>query len=177
MTGLFKRMKRAFTREDGTATIEFVISFPVLFFIFLLAFEAGMLMIRNIMLERAVDMTMRDLRLNNLTLPSAELLKDEICAKTLVIADCRNVIRINLQPVDTVAWNMPADAIPCIDRSETINPLDSVDPGVMDNLMLVRVCVATDALFPTTGLGLRLPKDGLGGYWLTAVSAFANEPS
>jgi hypothetical protein len=177
MNSCIARHLKAFRRENGTASIEFVFSFPVLLFIFLLAFEAGMLMVRNIMLERSVDMTMRDLRLNSFAAPDAELLKDEICAKTMVIANCRDVIVINLKPVDTGTWAMPGGVIDCMDRSEEINPLDAVDPGIADNLMLVRVCVTTDALFPTTGLGLRMPKDGNGGYWLTAVSAFANEPS
>jgi hypothetical protein len=42
--------------------------------------------------------------------------------------------------------------------------------------MLVRVCVTQDAMFPTTGIGLHLPKDAKGGYGLVAVSAFVTEP-
>jgi hypothetical protein len=43
--------------------------------------------------------------------------------------------------------------------------------------MLIRVCVVQDALFPTTGIGLGLPKEGNGGYGVVAVSAFVTEPT
>jgi hypothetical protein len=43
--------------------------------------------------------------------------------------------------------------------------------------MLVRVCVVQDAMFPTTGIGLGLPKDGQGGYGLISTTAFVTEPN
>jgi hypothetical protein len=177
MRRIFIAVTHNWRREDGTASLEFVISFPVLLFIFLLAFESGMLMIRNIMLERAVDMTMRDLRLNLLDKPDVKALKDEICAKTMVIANCPSVIVINLEPVSTDTWNIPTSGVECLDSDEDFKIMSSANMGVKDNLMLVRACVSVDPLFPTTGLGLRLPADGNAGYWLTAVSAFVNEPS
>ena len=48
--------------------------------------------------------------------------------------------------------------------------------GQQNDVMLVRICVAQDAMFPTTGIGLGLPKNA-GGYGLVAVTAFVIEPS
>ena len=43
------------SRQDGSATIEFVILFPGIMTLFLMGFEAGYYMVRNVALERAVD--------------------------------------------------------------------------------------------------------------------------
>jgi len=50
-------------KEDGNATIEFAILFPAFIMIFLSAFESGLLMTRQVLLDRAVDLTVRDIRL------------------------------------------------------------------------------------------------------------------
>jgi hypothetical protein len=49
--------------------------------------------------------------------------------------------------------------------------------GQQNDVMLVRVCVVQDAMFPTSGIGLGLPKDAQGGYGLVSVTAFVTEPS
>lgn len=56
-------------RQDGSATIEFVILFPGLMMLFLMGFEAGYYMVRNVSLERAVDMTVRDVRRRTVSFP------------------------------------------------------------------------------------------------------------
>ena len=43
---IIKSLKRAFTREDGSATIEFVILFPAILTIFFSAFEVSIDVIR-----------------------------------------------------------------------------------------------------------------------------------
>ncbi|MDP4032068.1 MAG: pilus assembly protein [Pseudorhodobacter sp.] len=177
MTRLSNWLRSASRREDGTATMEFALMIPLLLMVFMASFESGLLMVRHTMLERAVDMTMRELRLGHFVNPDHDLLKTEICARTVIIADCEAVIKITLQPVDTTTWALPDSAPVCADRAEPIQPLTEVNAGLEDQIMLVRVCVVVNALFPTTGIGLALPKDGLGGYGLVAESAFVNEPA
>ena len=63
MKKLRKWLARALRCEDGAATLEFALSVPVLITIFMASFESGLLMTRSIMLEQAVDITMRELRL------------------------------------------------------------------------------------------------------------------
>lgn len=178
MTPRSSRMMQALRKEDGTSTVEFVIVFPLLMIIFLMAFESGMVMIRNIMLERSVDMVMRELRLSRWPNPTHDLIKEQICRNTVVFPGCRDTIIVNLQPVDMVTWDIPTTPIPCVDRSQNLNPAPvwntSEDPH---QVMLVRACIAVSAMFPTTGIGLNMVPDGSGDYWLTAVSAFVNEPA
>lgn len=173
----FKRLSHAFRREDGTAALEFVLAVPILITIFMASFESGLLMIRSIMLEQSVDMTMRELRLGHYTLPDATLLKTEICKRTVVFKDCEANITIEMTRISTTGWALPTTDVACIDRSEEIVPVTSLVIGQQNDVMLIRVCVVQDALFPTTGIGLGLPKDGEGGYGVVAVSAFSVEPT
>ncbi len=172
-----KRLARAFRREDGTAAVEFVVAVPVLIAIFMASFESGLLMTRSIMLEQSVDMTMRELRLGHYPLPDAPLLKHEICKRTVIFKNCETNIMIEMTRISTATWALPTTGVACIDRSEDIQPVTALQIGQQNDIMLIRVCVVQDAMFPTTGIGLGLPKDGHGGYGVIATSAFVTEPS
>jgi len=170
------RLMRIVRREDGTASMEFAIVVPILLIIFMASFESGMLMVRHLMLTQAVDLTMRDLRIGKIKSPTASLIKQEICGHSSILVNCEANIHIELTPVSTSSWNFPSASTECIDRTQQIQPSQQFNPGTANEVMLVRVCVVQDAMFPTTGIGLALPKDAQGGYGLIAVSAFVNEP-
>jgi hypothetical protein len=167
---------RKIKAENGTATIEFVLCIPVIMAIFMASIESGVLMTRFILLERSVDMVMRNLRLGQYPNPSVNLIKDEICRRTIIMKSCESSIAIEMMPISTATWVLPNSSIGCVDREEVLQPALTFNPGAAHQIMLVRVCVVQDAMFPTTGIGLKLPKDALGGYNLVATSAFVNEP-
>ena len=179
--GLFVRLRQCLHRlhknEDGTATIEFVLAIPVIMTIFMASMESGVLMTRYIMLEKSVDMVMRELRLGQYLAPTPELLKAEICKRTIIMPDCEADITIELSPVNTTAWDFPVIPTGCIDRGTNLKPPLIFNAGAAHQIMLVRVCIPQNAMFPTSGIGLGLPKDGKGGYGLVATAAFVNEPS
>ena len=177
MMRFMKRLARGFRREEGTATIEFVMAVPVLLTVFMASFESGLLMTRAIMLEQAVDITMRELRLGHYTLPDSALLKTEICKRTVIFNDCEDNIMIEMTRVNTANWALPKTDVTCVDREEEIQPVTVLQIGQQNDVMLVRVCVIQDALFPTSKYGLRLATDAQGGYGLVTVSAFVTEPS
>ncbi|MFN4159352.1 MAG: TadE/TadG family type IV pilus assembly protein [Gemmobacter sp.] len=174
------RLRRALARfgrrEDGGAMVELVIVMPVMMMVFMAAFESGMYMTRQIMLDRAVDLTVRELRLGRLNAPTHDTLKDEICNRAPFLRECDATIRIELRPVVTTNWNLPAGATTCFDRDEPINPSLLPNPGVENELMLVRVCVIQDAIFPGANIGAAIVRDTQGGYALVSVASFVNEP-
>lgn len=173
---LLRRLGR-FGRDDkGTAAIEFAMTVPLLFAIFMAAFESGFLMVRSIMLEQSVDMTMRELRLGHYPLPTAALLKSEICNRSVILKNCEQNIVIEMTRINTANWALPTNRVACVDREEDINPVTQLQIGQQNDVMLVRVCVVQDAMFPTSGIGLGLPKDSQGGYGLISVTAFVTEP-
>lgn len=174
---LGQAIRRFFRRETGTASVEFVLTVPILMVIFMAAFESGLLMTRQILLEQSLDMTMRELRLGRLTDPTPDKIKNEICKRSIIFSRCKASTAIELIPVNAATWQMPATATRCRDRVRNIEPVVTFTPGAENELMMVRVCIVQDAMFPLTGIGFALPKDDEGGYGLVAVSAFVNEPS
>lgn len=170
-------LRRFWHATEGTATVEFVMVFPVIMMLLFQSIEASWIMVRSTMLDRAVDMTVRDLRLGHLPNPTNDSLRQHICGLTTGIANCTSSLMIELKPLDTTTFALPSNNAPCVDRTANIQPVTTVQQGVGDNLMLIRVCAVVDLIFPGTGLGLALPKDASGGIDLIATSAFVNEPS
>lgn len=170
------RLMRGFLAEKGTASIEFVICVPAVMMIFMASIESGAFMTRMIMLERSVDNVMRELRLGQIPNPTVALLKDEICDGSIIMRNCASNITIDLQPVSTTTWSFPSGAVDCVDRDNDITPATTFNPGAAHEIMMVRVCVIQDAIFPFAGIGLKLAQDASGGYALATTTAFVNEP-
>ena len=178
MTLRIKKRLRAFGRgEDGVAAIEFALLFPFVFFLFIWAVELGILMTKSVMLEHALDVAMRDLRLGRMEDPTSDKLKDAICARARIVNNCRGTIMLDLQPVDTASWILPPREVTCRDRDADIQPVVAFTIGQQNQIMLVRACVIVEPLFPGTGIGAMLRKDKSGGFGMVAMSAFVNEPS
>jgi hypothetical protein len=73
---------------------------------------------------------------------------------------------------------MPADDAPCVTRDdEIIQPAVQFTPGQQNDLMMIRVCITTDALFPTSTFAVPIELDEMGGYALSVTSVYVNEPS
>ncbi len=176
MRKTFHNTLRRFLGESGAASVEFVIVFPIFFSIFVSAFEMGMMNIRAVMLERATDMVVRAVRLNQGSDFEYEDVRTAVCELSVMLPDCEEILRIEMTPVDTDTWGTLPRAADCVDRSQTIQPAVNFTNGVENELMLVRVCAVLDPFFPTVGLGRSMPKDSTGGYIITASSAFVNEP-
>lgn len=177
MIRLMRRLARVWAKEDGTASIEFMFAVPILMTIFMASFEAGMFMARHVMLERSVDMTMRDLRLGLLGNVSHNDLRTLMCENAVMLHDCNSMLKIELTPVSTTTWDMPNTPETCVDRAVPIEPVTNYVLGGGSEPVVVRICVRQDAMFPSTGIGLALPKDSMGGYALVARSVFVNEPT
>lgn len=162
--------------ESGNVTVEFVILFPLFFSLFLAIVETSILMLRQVMLDRAVEITVRDLRLGNIADITHDELKDRICADTLVLQTCEESLRLELRPVDEDTWVLPSEQAICYDREAEVNPPSELAKGGDTELMILRACVKFSPFFPTTGLAVGLPLDANGDYGMLSVSTFVNEP-
>lgn len=172
-----KAPRDAFTESDsGSASVEFVIIFPIIFLFLIAAVELGMLNLRQTMLERAVDLTVRDLRLGKVADPSHLALKTIICNRASILPDCLNNLRIELRPIDKSTWALPNANAQCVDREEEITPVITLNAGAPEELMLVRACAVLDPIFPTAGLGAAISNNGSGEIFLISTSVFVNEP-
>ncbi len=177
---------RSFLRaEEGTATIEFVFVIPIVMTIFMASLESSFYMVRHVMLERSVDQVVRDLRLGLIPNLTHKKLKTAICERSAYIssvANCVDSMKIWLQSVDTATFAMIAPPKNCVDRSEPIDPLyeppaNEFEVGSDNEIMLMRICLKEEPMFPTTIVGAGLIRDEAdGSYGLVATSVFVNEP-
>ena len=171
------RFLRHFRRsESGTATVEFAITFPAMLFFLLSGVELGMVTLHHAMLERAMDITVRDIRLGTGTAPQHDDIKDLICERAGFIDDCGENLRLEMIQVDPFNWSGLAAEADCIDHSEDVAPVRSFVNGQDNELMILRACVKIAPVFPTVGLGATIDKDGAGNYSLLATAAFVQEP-
>ncbi len=171
------RILSFFGKNDGTTSLEFVLLFPAFVILLLSSVESGTMMLRNVLLERGVDMAVRELRLGvNPPQDEAELLQ-RICVYSGFIRHCDTSLRLELVRVSKTTFDMPTASATCSQKDELTQPALDYSVGGDHDLMLLRACAIFEPYFPTTGLGLKLPKMSTGHYALTAAAAFVVEPT
>lgn len=171
--------RRRLVQDAGTATLEFLILMPTMFFFIANSGEATTILARGALLDRTLDIVMRDLRLGNTNGMTYEQFRTLFCEKAIGgIPDCRNAVAIELRPRTTANIEAMRGGAQCRNRAEEIKPkLDAVQAGNSNDVMLVRVCASFEPMFPKyIGIGAALPKDENGDYRITAVSSYVREP-
>jgi Flp pilus assembly protein TadG len=185
ISAMASTFRRFLADESGNSTMEFVLTFPTIFIIFCAGFESSFYMIKSVSLERTLDLVVRDLRLGNLGAITHNQLKAEICSRAAVLGDtaeCVRSLKIELQPIDTATFIMPTTPTTCVDKSQPIDPAVEPTPseyalGDGNQIMLMRVCLQSEPMFPTTVFGARMNRTGVdGNYSLVTTSTFVNEP-
>ncbi|WP_296761734.1 TadE/TadG family type IV pilus assembly protein [Sediminimonas sp.] len=174
---VLRRLATRFWRDErANPTIEFVIMFPVMVFFLLSAVELGFMTMRNTMLERAVDMTVRDIRLSTgMNLQHSDI-KNTICDRAGMLPDCRDNLRLEMVQIDPRNWSTPDSTADCTDQSQEARPVRNFENGQENQMMLIRACLKFRPVFPLTGLGKSLTTDAAGHAAMVASSAFVQEP-
>lgn len=175
-TKLINGFKRFWRVDRGAATVEFALLFPAFMTIFLMSVELGVLLTRKVMLNRGVDISMRELRLGTLSPMTHEGLKKAICNNAAIIPDCLNAVLIELNPISTTTWAGMTNAATCVDRTQTVQPVLQFQTGASNELMMVRVCAVFDPYFPTGALASSMQLDASNAYAMVTTSAYVNEP-
>ncbi|WP_157937636.1 TadE/TadG family type IV pilus assembly protein [Oceaniglobus roseus] len=159
------------------ASIEFALMFPIMMGFFMMSAEMGLIQLRQAMLERAMDIAVRELRLGNPAYRDPEALKAAVCDEVLLISNCLDDIMLEMGPVDPRDFIYSEGSVQCVDRTQALNPVVNYHSGAKNEAMLLRFCVLHDPIFPNTGLGKILPVAAGGGYRLIASTFFVNEPT
>ena len=171
-----RRFSRLIRSEGGTATIEFVFIFPVIMSLLLMSVEVGVMMARGMMLDRGIDMTMRELRLGALNPMTHDQMKKQICRHALIVPDCAESLSLELTPAAAENWTPTSSRPTCYDKAEEIKPALQFTPGSANELMIVSACATFVPFFPTTGLAATMKLQKSGEYAMIATSAYVNEP-
>ena len=168
-------LRRFGVSEKGAATVELVIVFPFFIGVFVSAFEVAIMNMRAVMLERATDTVVSEIRLNLGDQPSYEEVLADVCSAAAIIPDCMTKTRIELKRLDPDTWVGISGTVDCVKQDEDIDP--DIDNGSQNDIMMMRVCSIVDPIFPTIGVGRSIPRDPLeGGYRVIASAAFVIEP-
>lgn len=179
MTGRFRHAIMGFVRDEtATSTMEFVIMLPIVMTLFVAVFESGMILSRQVLLERSLDEAVRTLRLTRgLNLTAADIAQ-AICDNTAAIPDCRRVLVVDLRRIDQTTYALPAQDVACVNRRDiAVTPANLFEQGQDNDLILIRTCAIIDRILPFSGFALNLVRDDTGGIHVVASSVFVNEPA
>jgi hypothetical protein len=181
MTRLGRHIRRFLRREDGNATIEMLILFPVFMALFLSCFELGTVMLRQTMLDRAIDMTVRQIRIGAVATVDHDTIKEMICARTVFLTDCNTELKLEMQVVDPRNWTAMAEDIDCIDQEDYGIPPRTFEAGVDNQMMILRACHLFEPFVSSFGLsqevlGELLPRESGDSYRLVATASYVVEP-
>lgn len=165
-------LRRFRTDERGSSTLEFVIVATTFLTGFFWIFETGLTLTKQVMLERALDMTVRDLRLHSSPLYTHDYIKQKVCERALMLDDCNNNLLLELEVLDLAEGFSAPTA--CVDKENDITPVTVWQPGQRNEIVYMRACIV---IFPMLTGSLALFKDsGESGIPLYADTAFVNEP-
>jgi hypothetical protein len=174
---LAKFLARFLRRETGSVTLEFVIMFPAFITVMLSSVEVGMLTMRHTMLERGLDLAVREIRLGTGYMPQSHgQLKTMICDYAGFLPDCSNTLKLEMKPIDLRSFSNIEEGADCVDVAQPLLPVRTFVAGNVNELMILRACYRFKPLYPLSGLGYALVEDGSGYSKMLATSAFVQEP-
>ena len=177
---LGKHFRRLKNDESGNGSVEFVIIVPTFIMLMTMSIELGFVTIRHTMMERGLDIAVREIRLGTGNPSNHAQIKQVICDNAPALANCESELRLEMMPVDLRAY-ATLDATPkCIDNAQSVDPTvfddDFVFGGVND-LMVLRACYRYDPIFPDAVMGSALQKDQDGKTNVVSMTAFVQEPT
>lgn len=171
---LLARLRRA---EDGAVTIPTLLWLPLFIMIMAASVELCVLVFKQTLLDRGVDLTTRIMRLGISPMPSHETLKRSICTNIGFVPGCMENLAVEVFPVDTTTWTSAnQSSVLCTDALSTdpINPY--LDRGGSNQLMILRACLKVKVMMEANPLADALVQDASGQTALVSITAFVNEP-
>lgn len=169
---------RRFRREDSaSATLEFALMVPMMLLLCMSTIELGIYLTREVMLERGIDLAVRQVRIGAMETVTHDALVEAICEGAVIIPDCANQLKLEMSRRDLRSWTGFNQAADCVDREDDAQPPSTFEPGMQNELVVLRACSLFDPLFPTTGLGSKIPRQSGGAYAIVAMTAYVVEPN
>lgn len=184
MNKVFQRKWRGFRRsEDGSmSSIELLFWFPFFMYMTYSGIDLGLMSFNHSNLERALDETVREVRLNRLPAGEAEwtheLLKEMICERARHIPDCSENLALEMKSIDPRIGNTLADELFCVDRAEEIKKdrEQVFVPGASNELMILRACLEVTPVHGFTTVGHLADQRPNGQWEVEAITVFVHEP-
>lgn len=183
---LVSRLRHFRRNESGNATVELLFWFPFFMVLTYSGVDMAILAFNHANLERGLDETIRDVRLNNIAkydpTPGAtwdhDMLKKIVCDKALYLPNCNDSIALEMKSIDPRGGEGLNPKPFCVDTPEEIRkPEDQVfEPGASNELMIIRACIEVSPIWISTMLGSVASRRPDGQYELHATTVFVHEP-
>lgn len=178
MTRRLTHKLRRFCRDEagGVETVSFAIWLPVVLMSLFVATEIGVYSARATMLERGMDVVIRDIRLGTGSAPQHSEIKDRICEEARILPNCAENLRLEMVQRDPRLWENLPETVDCVDRSEVVLPVRAFANGQSNELMVLRACAKVSPIIPMSWWAQAIQRDGAGDFALVTSSAFVQEP-
>ncbi|RLK11101.1 TadE/TadG family type IV pilus assembly protein [Ruegeria conchae] len=176
------RAQRFWRKEDGaSSSIEFMFWFPLFLYVAYSGMDLGLISFRHADLERSLDMTIREVRLNRL--PPGEdtwdhaLLKKMVC-ENAIISDCSENLALEMKSIDPRVGNQLDPTPYCVDTPATIRKPEDVafELGTSNEMMIIRACLEVSPVFGLSMMNDLVRQDNDGQWEIHASSVFVHEP-
>lgn len=177
MSRLTSRLRKFLRDPSGSAeTVSFAVWTPVLLLTLATALEIGVYTARATMLERGLDVAVRDVRLSTGSAPQHDQIKSMICENAALIPNCQDTLRLEMMARDVRDWQPIPQTADCTDRALDAAPVREFTAGLENELMVLRACAKVAPILPMTWLSGALNRDTAGDYAIITMSTFVQEP-
>lgn len=177
MSGRLLSFLREFGRdEDGSGTVEVVIFTTLLMGTLVSVVEIGVINLKQALLERAVALEVREIRLSTGDVPDYEEIRADVCDEMAMSRNCEANMMLEMAVAEPASFVGLPSVADCINAEEEPRPSRQFEPGLDNELMLMRACLKYKPLFPTTRLVSHLSMDEKGYAQLVVRAMFVQEP-
>ncbi|WP_339641142.1 TadE family protein [Jannaschia helgolandensis] len=167
--------------ERGAASVEFVLLLPAFLMVFISSFEASIMLTRQVMLERAVDIVVRDIRLDTGSTVTQGQVRAKVCNRAKILPDCSENLVIEMTEIDQITYSTPDTDAPCVNQLTSIVPPSRFAANRTGRMILLRACYSVLPTLPLSvmagnrTLGSHLVNDEDGSFRMVTSNAFVVE--
>ena len=164
--------------REGVTAVEFAMIAPVFMSLLFSVFEMGVLMTKVTLLDLAAAEASKQIYIGAAASGTVtpEDLEETICETvSLIDKNCAGNLLLEMTPITDFS-SLPNSKAKCVDKSTRVKPLVTVNPGVSDGIVYMRICLTTEIVVPGLGLGFDLVKTETGKTQIVTDIAFSNEP-
>lgn len=116
--------------------------------VFLSSFDAYILLTRQVMLERAVDIVVRDIRLEKPKTQTQRQLTSRICERGRILPDCRQNLLVEMTEIEAPLYAMLETEAPCVNQLTSIVPPANLTANRTGKMILLRACYSVEPALP-----------------------------
>jgi len=164
--------------ESGQMVVEFALVIPLVFTIFMTSVELGIYQMRQMFLDRGLDMAVRLVRLNTSAQYQHDDIKDMVCQFSGFLENCDEQLKLEMISADLRTFSGLPSGADCTDASKPVQPSRNFVNGQQHEMMMLRACYKFRPVFASSGLGHELADHGddAGMAKMVSLTAFVQEP-